>query len=163
MAADHNLNDGATVDYQSMFFAAVKALADIDALLGLPEDGCNDPQVTVSALADYMAGAAETANFRDQWVDAQYAGDPSAAAGLVSMNGYHAALHCANELKECGFYRDEEGEPTNAILDFLAAVRACSESPSSCVDCGGTGLRDSGGIHPWGEEAQMPCECDHKP
>jgi len=45
--------------YKEMFQSAVSALADIDKLLGLPEDGCNDPQVTVSALADLMAGLKE--------------------------------------------------------------------------------------------------------
>lgn len=47
------------MNYKAMFLDAVRALAQIDALLGLPEDGCNDPQVTVSALQDYMAGVAE--------------------------------------------------------------------------------------------------------
>ncbi len=46
-------------DYKNMWLAAVSTLAKIDALLGLPEDGCNDPDYTLSALQDYMAGVAE--------------------------------------------------------------------------------------------------------
>jgi hypothetical protein len=28
-----------------------------------------------------------------------------------------------------------------------------------CPDCKGTGMRDSGGVHPWGEAALIPCDC----
>lgn len=30
---------------------------------------------------------------------------------------------------------------------------------SWCVDCGGTGLRDLGGFHPWGEPVMVECDC----
>lgn len=30
----------------------------------------------------------------------------------------------------------------------------------ACPDCKGSGERDSGGTHPWGEAAMMPCDCD---
>jgi hypothetical protein len=29
-----------------------------------------------------------------------------------------------------------------------------------CRDCGGTGMADSGGTHPWGEPAMIPCGCE---
>ena len=29
-----------------------------------------------------------------------------------------------------------------------------------CPECKGTGQRDSGGTHPWGEPAMMMCDCD---
>lgn len=60
-------------NYKEMFESAVLALADIDRLLGLPEDGCNDPQITVSALADFIAGHKEMQKSRDEWIDAAYA------------------------------------------------------------------------------------------
>lgn len=79
-------------NYKGMFEDAVRALAEIDKLLGLPEDGCNDPQVTVSALADFIAGHKEMQKFRDEWVDAQYATAPNssfdveaAAQSIASM------------------------------------------------------------------------------
>lgn len=28
-----------------------------------------------------------------------------------------------------------------------------------CPDCNGSGLRDSGGTHPWGEPVMLPCDC----
>lgn len=33
------------------------------------------------------------------------------------------------------------------------------ELSSACLDCGGTGMRDSGGFMPWGEPALIPCDC----
>ena len=29
----------------------------------------------------------------------------------------------------------------------------------TCPDCGGSGLRDSGGVYPWGEAILVPCDC----
>ena len=89
--ADNGLNCMATevegalaaldpMNYKSMFLAAAKALADIDALLGMPEDGCNDPQVTVSALADYIAGV------KDRALTPQEPAEPSDE--LQGLHGY---------------------------------------------------------------------------
>ena len=36
---------------------------------------------------------------------------------------------------------------------------AHEELSSACLDCGGTGIRDSGGFQPWGEAIMMPCDC----
>jgi hypothetical protein len=33
----------------------------------------------------------------------------------------------------------------------------------ACPDCKGSGERDSGGTHPWGAPAMMPCDCDRQP
>ena len=30
---------------------------------------------------------------------------------------------------------------------------------SGCTECGGTGLRDLGGFHPWGEPTMVECDC----
>ncbi|OBY57755.1 NUMOD4 motif-containing HNH endonuclease [Pseudomonas sp. AU12215] len=41
-------------------------------------------------------------------------------------------------------------------------ARAALAQPSlQCKKCGGTGDADSGGIHPWGEAAMVPCDCAH--
>jgi hypothetical protein len=32
----------------------------------------------------------------------------------------------------------------------------------ACPDCKGSGERDSGGTHPWGAPAMMPCDCDRE-
>ena len=34
---------------------------------------------------------------------------------------------------------------------------------TDCPECSGTGQRDSGGTHPWGEPAMMMCDCDAPP
>ena len=47
---------GENPDYKSMFTSAVHALAEIDMILGLGSDGCGDPQQTVSAVKDLVAG-----------------------------------------------------------------------------------------------------------
>lgn len=31
---------------------------------------------------------------------------------------------------------------------------------ATCPDCNGTGMADSGGTHPWGEPAMIPCGCE---
>lgn len=49
-----------TPDHKLMFEQAVIALAEIDSLLGIPDDGCNDPQVTVSAIKDLLSGLGES-------------------------------------------------------------------------------------------------------
>lgn len=48
-------------DYKSMWLAAVSTLAKIDELLGLPADGCNDPDMTLSAIKDVRRWAADAA------------------------------------------------------------------------------------------------------
>lgn len=59
---------------------------------------------------------------------------------------------------------------TNALAEFrevllsiarsAAAATASEELSSACLECGGTGLRDSGGFQPWGEPIYVACDCD---
>lgn len=44
----------------------------------------------------------------------------------------------------------------------VAAQPALGYDPD-CPECSGTGQRDSGGTHPWGEPAMMMCDCDAPP
>lgn len=44
-------------DYKSMFEQAVRTLAAIDGALGIGDDGCGDPDQTLSAIADLKARA----------------------------------------------------------------------------------------------------------
>jgi hypothetical protein len=32
-----------------------------------------------------------------------------------------------------------------------------------CPECKGTGLRDSGGVYPWGEAIMLACDCGSSP
>ena len=44
-------------DYKSMFEQAVRTLAAIDEALGIGDDGCGDPDQTLTAIADLKARA----------------------------------------------------------------------------------------------------------
>lgn len=41
-------------DYKSMFEQAVRTLAAIDDALGIGDDACGDPSITLTAIADLM-------------------------------------------------------------------------------------------------------------
>ena len=45
-------------DYKSMFEQAVRTLAAIDEALGIGDDGCGDPEQTLTAIAELKAEAA---------------------------------------------------------------------------------------------------------
>lgn len=45
-------------DYKSMFEQAVRTLAAIDEALGIGEDGCGDPDQTLTAIAELKEQAA---------------------------------------------------------------------------------------------------------
>lgn len=60
-------------DYKSMFEQAVRTLAAIDEALGIGDDGCGDPDQTLTAIAELKAakvGAGETAVTREMIVAA---------------------------------------------------------------------------------------------
>ena len=42
-------------DYKSMFERAVRTLAAIDEALGIGDDGCGDPDQTLTAIAELKA------------------------------------------------------------------------------------------------------------
>ena len=48
------------VDYKSMFEQAVRTLAAIDEALGIGDDGCGDPEQTLTVIAELKVGAAAT-------------------------------------------------------------------------------------------------------
>ena len=55
-------------DYKSMFEQAVRTLAAIDEALGIGDDGCGDPEQTLTAIAELKAakvGAGETVVTRE--------------------------------------------------------------------------------------------------
>ena len=39
------------------------------------------------------------------------------------------------------------------------AWKASREALNVCPKCGGTGMADSGGVHPWGEPIKIECDC----
>lgn len=45
------------------------------------------------------------------------------------------------------------------LRDEMSNVRPRSPI-EECPECNGTGMRDSGGVQPWGEPISVPCDCD---
>ena len=56
---------------------------------------------------------------------------------------------------------DPGGAKENAAETALRAAltTALAQQPAACPKCVGTGEADSGGIHPWGAPATIPCDC----
>lgn len=59
-------------------------------------------------------------------------------------------------------------KPSDADEFDVEYIRAVAAQPAlgydtDCPECSGTGQRDSGGTHPWGEPAMMMCDCDAPP
>ena len=56
---------------------------------------------------------------------------------------------------------DPGGAKENAAETALRAAltTALAQQPAACPKCDGTGEADSGGIHPWGAPATIPCDC----
>lgn len=62
-------------DYKSMFEQAVRTLAAIDEALGIGDDGCGDPDQTLTAIAELKAakvGAGRTATVTRKMIGAAH-------------------------------------------------------------------------------------------
>lgn len=62
----------------------------------------------------------------------------------------------------CGVDREDEWAFSGSGHrdDARAALTtALAQQPAACPKCDGTGEADSGGIHPWGAPATIPCDC----
>lgn len=45
------------------------------------------------------------------------------------------------------------------LLNAANAEQAILNTSEVCQKCGGTGEQDSGGVQPWGEGINIPCDC----
>lgn len=101
------------------------------------------------ALAQ-VAAAYEAAARRTESEDVEY---PS---GTIDMEGEElreilralTPAHAKAALEAYGREKVREGMKWAAEI-----IRGC------CPECQGTGVRDSGGVHPWGEPISVPCDC----
>jgi hypothetical protein len=50
-----------------------------------------------------------------------------------------------------------------ALADCQFADLATPPAAPTCPECGDTGMRDTGGVHPWGEHISVPCDCATPP
>lgn len=55
----------------------------------------------------------------------------------------------------------EDGKALMAYSDNHTIAEAAWEASRAalCPKCGGTGMADSGGVQPWGEPIEIPCDC----
>jgi len=97
-----------------------------------------------------VAAAFEAAARRTESEDVEY---PS---GVIDMEGEElreilralTPAHAKAALEAYGREKVREGMKRAAEI-----IRGC------CPECLGTGVRDSGGVHPWGEPISVPCDC----
>lgn len=97
-----------------------------------------------------VAAAFEAAARRTESEDVEY---PS---GVIDMEGEElreilralTPAHAKAAIESYGRAKELEGMQRAAEI-----IRGC------CPECQGTGLRDSGGVQPWGEHITVPCDC----
>ncbi len=70
----------------------------------------------------------------------------------------HGGWAEAEDKREVSYTRTDYAQAMVAA----AYEAAAKESRQSCVECGGTGERDTGGTMPWGAPALVSCDCDSR-
>jgi hypothetical protein len=48
------------------------------------------------------------------------------------------------------------------LINAANAGQSRLNASSVCQRCGGSGEQDSGGVQPWGEGINIPCDCDRE-
>lgn len=85
----------------------------------------------------------------------------------MSAEALYDRLHSLSKSLEGSGRLDEHENPDAyaTVLDAMNFVCAALDEPAPevCKDCNGTGMRDSGGVMPWGEPALVPCYCQPAP
>lgn len=79
-----------------------------------------------------------------------------------------ATENCRKEFTYPPKTQDQRDYQTGAILHSNAAKAICTlkSKPAprkDCPECSGSGMRDSGGVQPWGEHIDVPCDCGNAP
>lgn len=55
------------------------------------------------------------------------------------------------------------GDTTEQDIERFTNEMECLQSPEGvCERCKGTGEEDSGGVYPWGEGINVPCQCQEE-
>lgn len=74
-------------------------------------------------------------------------------------------LACGKERLDVArqFNEERRDNKREALRTALEAALVQGEPVAWCPECRGTGLRDSGGVHPWGEHIDVPCDCSNAP
>lgn len=108
------------------------------------EGSCNFP---LCQNKQYQQDLAEQLH-RELYADPQF--EPVAWQFYQNGKWWNGDQHNGNHRKNT----EAAGIPTR---DLYARV----STNSACHECNSTGMRDSGGVHPWGEAIMVPCDCQH--
>lgn len=88
----------------------------------------------------------------------------------ISEDGHQAIVSLLNnEFSICGRYvtlSRSSGEPVEKRYPVYLSPPAPVAQPVAvpiCPKCGDTGMADSGGVQPWGEPIEIPCDCRFSP
>lgn len=70
------------------------------------------------------------------------------------------AEKCRELLEEIKYNRENcfLSEKTKMLMDIAESV-ILEQQERGCQKCGGTGMADSGGTQPWGEQILIECDC----
>lgn len=98
-------------DYKSMFEQAVRTLAAIDEALGIGDDGCGDPDQTLTAIDDLKAMAQRGEALALKVMGDQTAHDHAYALGLLT--------DCAAIIKTIEGEDSDEAEKLNDLLSAI--------------------------------------------
>lgn len=107
-------------DYKSMFEQAVRTLAAIDEALGIGDDGCGDPDQTLTAIADLKARAVGGGDGR---VTREMI---TAAHGVTLENG--AVVLSAGLLERIYLAMEQAAPPTKTPFDTCPTCHALARA-----------------------------------
>ena len=118
---------------------------------------------------------------RDEWrenfraLEKAIVGDTGLSAMTVAVQArkYRPMYEAArNEALEEAAMMAEECRPNRPLharakaTQIAEEIRALISEPApskGCPECSGSGMRDSGGVQPWGEHIDVPCGCENAP
>lgn len=87
-------------------------------------------------------------------------------SGIIELNGERYKIVVQDLISTKHRVAFQNGREIARAIKFTTLVRrlkARSRSQErSCHECDEDGLRDSGGVYPWGEPVLVPCDCKKK-
>lgn len=86
----------------------------------------------------------------------------SADEVITALAGTNDDIHPDNSTKMCAAWDDlnDRNAPPSVVKKLAELALAGMEAePVACPKCNDTGMADSGGVQPWGDEIMIPCDC----
>lgn len=103
----------------------------------------------------------EWAHDADPGCAKENAAEAELRAALTTALAQQQATPKGEGCASCGDLADflDEGGLCASCWCAQEPLDALAQQPAACPKCDGTGEADSGGIHPWGAPAMIPCDC----